>query len=178
MESVVQISEQPGQSKSRVRIEMRKRQISPTPPSIPPSGQAWLDVERTALVEVTSEENDYPIESALQETENHGWRAANPGTQTIRLIFDEPQKLRCIWLVFEDSENARTQEFVLRWSSDNGNSFREIVRQQWNFSSPDSVREIEDYAVELSGVTMVELIIVPDKSGGAARASLASLRLA
>jgi len=157
---------------------MRKRQISPTPPSVPPSGQTWLDVEHTALVEVTSEENGFPIESALQETENHGWRAANPGTQTIRLIFDEPQKLRRIWLVFEDSENARTQEFVLRWSPDSGNSFRQIVRQQWNFSPPESIQEIEDYAVELSAVTTLELVIVPDKNGGTARASLASLRLA
>ena len=130
------------------------------------------------MVEVTSEENGFPIESALQETENHGWRAANPGTQTIRLIFDEPQKLRRIWLVFEDSENARTQEFVLRWSPDSGNSFRQIVRQQWNFSPPESIQEIEDYAVELSAVTTLELVIVPDKNGGTARASLASLRLA
>jgi hypothetical protein len=81
-------------------------------------------------------------------------------------------------LVFEDSETTRTQEFVLRWSPDSGHSFREIVRQQWNFSSPDSAREIEDYTVELSGVTVLELIIAPDKSGGAARASLESLRLA
>jgi hypothetical protein len=81
-------------------------------------------------------------------------------------------------LVFEESENARTQEFVLRWSPDTGNSFREVVRQQWNFSSPGSIREIEDYAVELSDVTILELIIVPDQSGGATRASLASLRLA
>jgi hypothetical protein len=130
------------------------------------------------LVEVTSEENGYPIESALPGRENRGWRAADSGTQTIRLIFDEPQKLRRIWLLFEDSETARTQEFALRWSSDTGHSFREIVRQQWNFSSSGSVREIEDYAVELSDVTVLELIIVPDKSGGAARASLASLRLA
>jgi F5/8 type C domain len=157
---------------------MRKRHISPTPPSVPPSGQTWLDVEHTASVEVTSEENGYPIESALLGGENRGWRAANPGTQTIRLIFDEPQKLRRIWLVFEDSENTRTQEFVLRWSPDTGHSFREIVRQQWNFSPPESVQEIEDYAVELSAVTVLELIIVPDKSGGSARASLASLRLA
>ena len=90
-----------------------------------------------------------------------GWRAANTGTQTIRLIFDEPQKLRSIWLVFEDSENPRTQEFVRRWSPNSGNSFPEIVRQQWNFSLPDSVREAEDYAVELSGVTMLELISAP-----------------
>ena len=156
---------------------MRKRQIS-TPPSVQLSDEAWLDVEHVALVEVTSEENGYPIESALQETENRGWRAANSGTQTIRLIFDEPQTLRRIWLIFEDSENTRTQEFVLRWSPDTGNSFREIIRQQWNFSPPDAIREAEDYAVELSGVTALELIIVPDKNGGAARASLASLRLA
>jgi hypothetical protein len=105
-------------------------------------------------------------------------RAANAGAQTIRLIFDEPQRLSRIWLVFEDSENVRTQEFVLRWSSYNGDSFREIVRQQWNFSPPDSIREAEDYAVELSAVTALELIIVPDKGGGAARASLASFRVA
>jgi hypothetical protein len=157
---------------------MRKRQISPIPPSVAPSAQAWLDVEHRALVEVTSEENGYPIESALLEAENRGWRAGSPGTQTVRLIFDEAQKLKRIWLVFEDSENTRTQEFVLRWSPDGGNSFREIVRQQWNFSPPDSIRETEDYAVELSNVMILELIIVPDKSGGAARASLASLRLA
>jgi hypothetical protein len=157
---------------------MRKRQISPTPPGVAPSGQAWLDVDRKAFVEVTSEENGYPIESALLGAENRGWRAANPGTQTIRLIFDEPQKLRRIVLVFEDSENTRTQEFVLRWSPDAGLSFREVVRQQWNFSSPGTTREIEDYAVELSDVTVLELIIVPDQSGGATRASLASLRLA
>jgi hypothetical protein len=157
---------------------MRKRQISPISLSVAPSAQAWLDVEHRALVEVTSEENGYPIESALVEAENRGWRAGSPGIQTIRLIFDQPQKLRRIWLVFEDSENIRRQEFVLRWSPDRGNSFREIVRQQWNFSPPDSVREIEDYTVELSDVTVLELTIVPDNSGGAARASLASLRLA
>ena len=110
--------------------------------------------------------------------ETQGWRAANPGTQTIRLVFDRPQGLKHISLVFEENEITRTQEFLLRWSSDGGSSFREIVRQQWNFSPPDSVREVEDYAVELSAVTALELIIVPDKSGGAARASLASFRLA
>jgi hypothetical protein len=137
-----------------------------------------LDVERGASVEVTSEENGYPIESALLGTDGSGWRAASPGTQIIRLIFDEPQKLRRIWLVFEDSENTRTQEFVLRWSPDAGHSFREIVRQQWNFSLPDSVQETEDYTVQLSDVTILDLIITPDKGGGEARASLASLRLA
>jgi hypothetical protein len=156
---------------------MRKRQITSTLRSTLPSDEAWLDLDHAALVEVTSEEEGYPIESALVGDDKRGWRAASKGSQTIRLIFDQPQRLKRIWLVFEDSENRRAQEFVLRSSQDHGNSFREIVRQQWNFSPPDSIREIEDYAVDLYEVTQLELIIVPDKSGSDARASLAKLRL-
>jgi hypothetical protein len=159
-------------------MDVRKRLISQTVPSPELSAQAWLNVDRAASVEVTSEESGYPIESALLRGEKRGWRAANAGTQTIRLIFDEPQKLTRIWLVFEDTENTRTQEFVLRWSADTGQSFREIVRQQWNFSQPNAVRETEDYAVEIPGVKTLELVIVPDIKGGAARASLRNLRLA
>ena len=99
------------------------------------------------------------------------------GTQTIRLLFDQPQRLRRISLVFVETETERTQEFVLRWSPDGGRSFREIVRQQWNFSPLNTIREVEEYRVEICDVTVVELIIVPDISRGAARASLKSLRL-
>jgi len=66
---------------------------------------------------------------------------------------------------------------VLRWSPDGGRSFREIVRQQWNFSPHNTTREIEEYSVQLSDVTVLELVIVPDISGGAARASVKSLRV-
>ena len=51
------------------------------------------------------------------------------------------------------------------------------MRQQWNFSPPETTREIEEYHVELSDVTVLELVIVPDISGGAARASLKTLRV-
>jgi hypothetical protein len=157
---------------------VRKSQITRIPQGAPLRDQAWMNVDRIASVEVSSEQSDYPIESALLLEGKRGWRAANPGMQTIRLIFDEPQKLKRILLVFEDTENSRTQEFVLRWSPDIQYSSREIVRQQWNFSPPDPVRETEDYAVELSDVKVLELVIVPDKSGGEVRASLVSLRLA
>jgi hypothetical protein len=79
--------------------------------------------------------------------------------------------------VFEENEIARTQEFVLRWSSDGGSRVKEIVRQQWNFSPPESIREVEEYRAELSGVTVLELVINPNIGGGAARASLRDLRL-
>jgi hypothetical protein len=156
---------------------MRKSLITPIPQSIRPHDEGWLDLDHAASVEVTSEEKDYGIESALVSGETRGWRAASPGTQTIRLIFDQPQRLRRISLVFEENEIKRTQEFVLRWSPDGGRSFREIVRQQWNFSPLDTAREVEEYQFELSDVTVLELIIVPNNSGGAARASLKSLRL-
>lgn len=129
------------------------------------------------MVEVTSEDNDYPVESAFVSGNAGGWRAAAPGAQTIRLVFDQPQQLRCISLTFEENETARTQEFVLRWSPDSGISVKEIVRQQWNFSPPGSVREAENYQVQLSGVTVLELIINPNIGGGPARASLKNLRV-
>ncbi len=156
---------------------MRKRLITPTPGRVRPHGEGWLDLERAAAVEVTSEEEDYPIESALLSRETRGWRASRPGAQTVRLVFDKPQRLKRIALVFEENDTRRTQEFVLRWSADGGQSFREIVRQQWNFSPPETVRELQEYQVELSDVTVLELIITPDISGGMARASVKSLRV-
>jgi len=157
---------------------MRKQRVfTTTPQGIRPHDEGWLDLDRAASVEVSSEEKDYNIESALVSGGTQGWRAASPGTQTIRLLFDQPQRLRRISLVFEESETERTQEFVLRWSPDGGHSFREIVRQQWNFSPPNTVCEIEEYQVELSNVTALELVIVPDISRGTTRASLKSLRV-
>jgi hypothetical protein len=156
---------------------MRKRLIDSTRESIRPGGEGWLDIESAAVVEVTSEDPDCPVESAFVSGDARGWRAAAPGRQTIRLVFDQPQRLKCISLVFEENETARTQEFVLRWSPDGGSSVKEIVRQQWNFSPPDSIREVEEYQVELSIVTVLELVTKPDISGGVARASLKDLRL-
>jgi len=156
---------------------MRKRLIAAARQTEPRTERDWLDLSSVAAVEVTSETKDHPVESALLLSDIRGWRAAGPGTQVIRLLFDRPLKVKHISLVFEETENSRTQEFVLRWSSDLGRSFREIVRQQWNFSPPGTVREVEDYKVDLLDVTVMELEIVPDKSG-VAQASLSSLRLA
>ncbi len=156
---------------------MRKQLIPLTPETTRPHGEDWLDIECAATVEVTSEEGSFPVESALVAGETQGWRAAIPGTQTIRLLFDHPQKLRRISLVFEEHETPRTQEFVVRGSTDGGRSFREIVRQQWNFSPPHTVREVQAYEVELTDITVLELIVTPDISGGMARASVKSLRV-
>ena len=96
----------------------------------------------------------------------------------MRLLFDVPIRLNRIRLVFDEQQQVRTQEFALRWSPDGGQSYQQLVRQQYNFSPPATTREVEDYTVNLDGATALELSIVPDISGGEARASLARLQLA
>jgi hypothetical protein len=57
-------------------------------------------MEEIARVDVSSEDPQYPIESAFKCAETPGWRAGQPGEQTIRLLFDEPKDIRRIWLAF------------------------------------------------------------------------------
>ena len=156
---------------------MRKRIINRSSQEPSSADADWLDLVRLALVEITSEDAGHPIESALTADDGPGWLAGEPGEQTIRLLFDEPQALRHIQLVFEEVKRERTHEFVLRWSGDGGRSYREILRQQYTFSPPGATREVEDYVVNLQGVNVLELRIVPDISKGDSRASLILLRL-
>ena len=140
---------------------------------------APLDLVRLVAVELTSEDPRYPIENALVPgSPESGWRAAEPGPQTIRLLFDEPQQIQNIRLLFQEAEQARTQQFTLRWLPRGSNSYREIIRQQYTFSPPGTIYETESYTVDLADATAVELSIVPDISGGSALASLREVRLA
>ena len=157
---------------------MRKQTISSDSESVSRLDDDWLDLERLAKVEITSESAEHPIESALVPNRGPGWRAAQPGKQTIRLIFDHPLSLGRILLRFDEMERTRTQEFVLRWLPEGQQSLREIVRQQYTFSPPATNQEVEDYRVNLNRVTALELEIVPDISRGDASASLAQMRLA
>lgn len=157
---------------------MRKRTIEPQRTDSLTDGGNWLELEQIAEVELSSEDAAYPIEAALRAQAGEGWRAAVPGAQLIRLIFDQPQPLRRIKLVFQEDAQARTQEFVLRWSPDGGRSYHDVLRQQYTFSPPETNRQIEEYQVNLDAVTALELQIIPEISGGSARASLAALRLA
>jgi hypothetical protein len=157
---------------------MRKRIITTDKNKTVTPDDAWLDLEEIVEVEISSEDVAYPIESALLAEQHSGWRASEPGKQVIRLVFNQPQKLTRIWLSFTEASAERTQEFKIRCSSDNGQSFQEIVRQQWNFSPTGASSETEDYTVELPAVSVFELTITPDINSVKAFAALAQLRLA
>ena len=169
----------PGDSVGSENKGMRKRLISSAPSgNAPLQSEAWLDLERIAQVEVTSEDHDYPIESVFNFGKGPGWRAAGRGEQTIRLVFDRPQRLKCIWLRFLETEAERLQQFTIRCWPAGEHSAHEVVRQQWNFSPHGSTTEIEDYKLNLDNVSVLELTINPDLSRGEAVATLAECRLA
>ena len=140
--------------------------------------EKWLDLDRLAAVEVTSEDPAFPIENAFLENQNDGWRASQPGAQKIRIVFDEPTPVRHIQLRFEESKRERSQEFALSYSPAPNAPTIEVVRQQWSFSPGGSTTEIENYSVDLPLVSTLEISIRPDSAQSDAVASLSSLRLA
>jgi hypothetical protein len=157
---------------------MQKRITGPNSQGAPSANERWLDLDRLAQVEVTSEDPKFPIEFALIPGSGPNWRASEPGEQTILLKFNEPQRLTRTRIRFVEPEVERTQEFAVSWSADGGRSFREIVRQQWNFSPSGSTSESEDFQVDLSLVSALKLTINPDLGRGKAAATLAEWRLA
>ena len=153
---------------------MRKRIHSESTSLHDAEPQTWLNLEQLAQIEITSEHPDHPIESALLPNLGRGWIARQTGTQTLRMLFDEPQELRHIRLKFA-VEEARTQEFVLRWSTGQEQPKREILRQQFNFAGAS--QEVEDYEVRLERVKILEIEINPSISGGEFFVCLSELRL-
>ncbi len=159
---------------------MRKSIVSPAAANAVARHELWRDLERIARVEITSEDEMFPIEHALGKANTTGWRAATTGPQIIRLHFDEPQAIRRIQLRFVDRDSERTQEFAIVAGS--GAERRDVVRQQFTFSPQGSAEEFEDYDVRLDGITTLELQIDPDRSHDPAAsrsyASVQSLKLA
>ncbi|MGA7562863.1 MAG: hypothetical protein WBW55_06640 [Desulfobaccales bacterium] len=65
---------------------MRKLIIGHGPREVAAAEPGWMDLERLAQVEITSEDAGYSIESALIPGTGSGWRDAQPMEQTIRLL--------------------------------------------------------------------------------------------
>jgi len=138
----------------------------------------WFNLEQIARAELSSELPDHPFEHALLHEKESYWCAAEPGPQTVRLIFDEPQHIQQIELLFEATDYSRTQQFTLDYSTDETETAQTIVRQQYNFSQPDARYETECLSVDLHAVTSLTLHIQPDISGGDATTSLCRWRIA
>jgi hypothetical protein len=137
----------------------------------------WLDLNELAHVDLTSEDEAHPIEDALTGRSADGWRAGTLGPQTISIHFDKPQSVRHIHIRFVERQQERAQEFLLSYRQ-SGEPKREIVRQQWTFSPNGSDEQVENYAVNLTNVETIDLVIDPDRGLNRTPATLAELRIA
>ena len=61
-------------------------------------------------------------------------------------------------------------------SNDGGHTYRELVRQEYNFS-PGTTLEREEWTIRADGVSHLRLTIKPDKGGRPCRATLTTLAL-
>ena len=158
---------------------MRKQILTSNPaPSAPFPGA--LDVAALATVAVTSETADHPVENAFDNRHGPGgsrWVAEMPGEQTLILAFDAPQTIRQVSLEVEETRDCRTQELQLAVSHDGGNTYRELLRQEFNFAPAATTFEREEWTVVAEEVTHLRLGIKPDKGGRPCRASLTTLSL-
>jgi hypothetical protein len=159
---------------------MLRKQIIKGLPAAPVTMPGEIAVAAVATVLVTSEDPEHPIDHAFDGYRGPGatrWVAGEPGEQVVILDFDAPQAIRRVVLEIEEPEVARTQELQLAVSCDGGLTYRELVRQEFNFSPPGTTFEREDWAVVAEGVTHLRLVIKPDKGGKPSRATITSLTL-
>jgi hypothetical protein len=157
---------------------MLRKQIIKAPEAAPDAMPDRIDIAAVATVLVTSEAPEHPVDYAFDDARGQGgsrWVAGEPGEQTIILAFDAQQTIRRILLEVEEREVARTQELQLAVSRDGEQTYRELVRQEYNFSPPGTTFEREDWTVTVEGVTHLRLWIKPDKGGKPCRASITSL---
>jgi hypothetical protein len=138
-----------------------------------------IAIAAIATVLVTSEAPGHPVDHVFGMRGPGGgrWVAGEPGEQTIILAFDSPVTFRRVLLEVEEPDVARTQELQLAISCDGGQSYRELVRQEYNFSPTGAILEREDWTVTAEDVTHLRLWIKPDKGGKPCRATLTSLTL-
>lgn len=155
---------------------MRKKILKETPPAPRESG-GGLDVPAIATALCTSELEGHPVEYMFDGRLDTRWVADADGEQTLILAFDTAQTLSRVALLIEERTERRTQELDLALSTDGGLTFREVVRQEFNFSPDGTTIQRQDWQLPPGQpCTHLRLHIRPDKSG-AGRATVTSLTL-
>ncbi|MGE3312183.1 MAG: discoidin domain-containing protein [Limisphaerales bacterium] len=165
---------------------MRKQILKTTPTTdaigsaTPGAPRDTLDIAAIATVLVTSESTGNPIENAFDGRGGPSgtrWIADAPGEQTLILAFDRPQTIRSVGIEVEEPSEVRTQELHLSVSRDGGISYRDVLRQEFNFAPPGTSFEREEWTLGEREVTHFRLRIKPDKGDRVCRACLTTLFL-
>lgn len=156
---------------------MLRKQTLKTPST---GAKSEIDVAAIATVLVTSEDPNHPIDHAFDGQRGPGssrWISDQPGDQTVILAFDAPQAIRTLRVEVDEPNVSRTQQMEVSISTDGGATYRHLIRQEYNFSPPETSYEREQWTIAAAGVTHLQLMIKPDKGGRAGRATLTALAL-
>jgi hypothetical protein len=156
---------------------MRKRLIEPTAERPGTVGQGWLDLERAAVVELTSEDKEFPVESAFASEDARGWRAAAPGSQTIRLIFDHRNDSEAYSSFLRKSKRRVHKSSCCDASRMAGAHLKRLFTSSAISLRHNRFAKLNSIRLIFNNVEVLELVIKPEIGGGMARASLKNPRL-
>ena len=134
-----------------------------------------LDLLNNAEVIITSEAESHPVDNLVDGSRGRGssqWIAGISGPQVLIFNFDTPQHITEIVYEIEETKDTRTQEILLEASSDAGEKYRELVRQEYNFSPSGSTFQKEIVTVNIPGITNIKMTIKPDKGNAAFNAKM------
>lgn len=134
-----------------------------------------IDIIHNAEVTVTSESENFPLDNIVDGSIGPGssqWVAGTIGLQVLVFKFDTPQSITRVIYEIKEQEVARTQEVCFEVSTDSGANFREILRQEYNFSPGGSTFQREELKLDLHQITDLKMIIKPDKGNINCRAKL------
>ena len=131
----------------------------------------WLDLD--VLADVTI------IAGGQRVAPSAGrWSSDCPGEQMIEIRFRHPTTVSRLRLVSYEAERSCTQTLAIWASSRRGERHREVVRQQFEFSPSGATERIEEYALQLEDVSVLQVRIVPRTDGQRAVARLSELQVA
>ena len=139
-----------------------------------------IDIAGCATIAYSSENPAHPVDHMLDGRCGPGatrWVSARPDTvEHIVVEFDRPQAISRLLYEVEETLRERTQEVRLDVSEDGGQSYRQILVQEYNFSPRGATYQREEQRFNLRQVTHLRLTLVPNKSGSGT-ASITALRL-
>ena len=139
-----------------------------------------IDLATSAVLAYSSEDPAHPVDHLLDRSSGPGssrWLSARPDTiEHLVIEFDKPQSISRLIYEAVETERPRTQEVRVEASADGGDTYRQVLVQEYTFSPEGANFQREDLRLDLKNVSHLRLIIVPNKNGSGT-ATLSSLRI-
>ena len=111
-----------------------------------------IDIAGCAAIAYTSEDPAHPVEHMLDGCCGPGaprWMSARPDTtEHIVIEIDRPQTISGLVYEVEETTRERTQEVRVEASEDGGQSYRQILVQEYNFSPGGATYQREEQALQ------------------------------